>query len=385
MRIAKLLVKECTLGFLFPLIYRYFARKPTVIGRVLFFETKERGMPDSFALLWRRLEGDPDRDPRYTTLQQNHVSPRRYFANCIHALRDFANAEVIFLADASDLLSCVSLRPETKVVQLWHACGAFKKWGMSTADLKFGNTRKQIERHPYYRNLSLVTISSPEVAWAYIEAMDLKDQKGIVKPLGVSRTDVFFDNDYLTHARKRVEKSFPASKNKRIILYAPTFRGHVGTAEGPRELDIPALRRALSDRYVLIIRHHPFVKNPVSIPAECGDFAYQAPSDFVINELLCAADVCITDYSSIVFEYSLLNRPMVFFAYDLDEYDDWRGFYYAYDEFTPGPVFQTSEAVVDYLKHVDDRFDPGIVGAFRAKFMSSCDGRATDRILNEIW
>ena len=72
---------------------------------------------------------------------------------------------------------------------------------------------------------------------------------------------------------------------------------------------------------------------------------------------------------------------MIFFAYDLDDYNDWRGFYYSYDEFTPGPVLTTSEEVVDYLVHLEERFDPGEVEAFRDKFMSACDGHATDRVL----
>ena len=107
--------------------------------------------------------------------------------------------------------------------------------------------------------------------------------------------------------------------------------------------------------------------------------------DVSIDDLLCTADACISDYSSIVFEYSLFGRPMVFFAYDLSDYDDWRGFYYSYDEFTPGPVFNTSEEVLDYLVHLDERFDPAKVAAFREKFMCACDGHATDRIMKVVF
>lgn len=72
---------------------------------------------------------------------------------------------VFFLNDASNVVSCLPLREGTTVVQLWHGCGAFKKWGMSTADLIFGGSRDEILRHPFYKNLSLVTVSSPEVVW----------------------------------------------------------------------------------------------------------------------------------------------------------------------------------------------------------------------------
>ena len=100
-----------------------------------------------------------------------------------------------------------------------------------------------------------------------------------------------------------------------------------------------------------------------------------------IDAVMVAADVCVSDYSSLVFEYSLLDRPMAFFAYDRADYDDWRGFYYDYDEMTPGPIFSTTEELVDWVEHLDERFDASEVAAFRERFMSACDGHATERIV----
>ena len=75
---------------------------------------------------------------------------------------------------------------------------------------------------------------------------------------------------------------------------------------------------------------------------------------------------------------------MIFFAYDLDEYFDWRGFFYDYDEMTPGPIVKETEQVIDYIKHIEERFDVSEVEAFREKFMSACDGHVTERILNNV-
>lgn len=104
-----------------------------------------------------------------------------------------------------------------------------------------------------------------------------------------------------------------------------------------------------------------------------------------IEDLLCVSDICISDYSSLVFEYSLFERPMLFFAYDLDEYFDWRGFYYDYNELTPGPVCKTNDEMIDYISHLDERFDKQKVIDFKEKFMRSCDGHATDRILHMVF
>lgn len=377
-------MKDLTLGFLFPILYRRYARQHVELGLTVFFETKERQMPGSFELLYQRLSEDSSKKVEYVTLAHNSVSLLRYYHNCVTALKRIAIAELVFLDDASDLVSCLPMRSETCVVQLWHACGAFKKWGVSTAELKFGNTLEDIRRHPFYQNLSLVTVSSPEVVWAYVEAMDLAGRESVVRPLGVSRTDVFFDEEYIVGARCHVEELFPPARGRKVVLYAPTFRGETNAAKEPNKLDIVAMKRALGDKWVLIIKHHPFVRHPTPIPEDCKDFACLAQRDIAIEELLCAADACISDYSSIVFEYSLLERPMVFFAYDLDDYNDWRGFYYSYDEFTPGPVVATTEEVADYLVNVDSRFDRMQVVAFRNKFMCACDGHATDRVLEWV-
>ena len=354
-------------------------------GRVLFLETKEQDMPDSFDLLFRRLEDDPAKKPRYVSLAQNHVSYKQYLKNCINALHDISRAEVVVLSDASDLVSCIKMRPETKAIQLWHACGAFKKWGMSTAELKFGGSREDLLRHPFYKNLSLVTVSSPEVVWAYEEAMVLEDQPGVVQPIGVSRTDKFFDPAFLEEARQHVEGAVPQIAGKKVILYAPTFRGRVASAKGPDQLDIDLMRQRLGHECVLLIKHHPFVKKLPPIPDTCKEFAFQVSGDLPIDELLAVSDVCVSDYSSLVFEYSLFGRPMAFFAYDLEDYGDWRGFYYDYDELTPGPVFGDSEALVDWLERVDELFDAERVDSFRRKFMGSCDGRSTERIYDRMF
>ena len=215
--------------------------------------------------------------------------------------------------------------------------------------------------------------------------MNLKDTKTQVVATGVSRTDVFYDQHFIEQSKAAVYSVCPAAENKKIILYAPTFRGRVAKAESPDCLDIPAMKRALGDEYVLLIKHHPFVKQPPVVPEDCTDFAMDVTKSLEIDQLLCASDVCVSDYSSLIFEYSLFERPMIFFAYDLDDYFDWRGFYYNYDELTPGPVVKETEEIIDYIRHLDARFDQAQVHAFKEKFMSSCDGHATDRIMALVY
>ncbi len=381
---AKQRIKDVVLGWYLPRVYREAAQQPVQDDLVLFIEQKQPDMPDSFFTMHAYLEHGFDYRLEFISLGYMRADIKTYYRNCVQMVRRLAVAHYVFLNDASDVVSCVPLRDQTKVAQLWHGCGAFKKWGMSTADLIFGGNRRQLLRHPFYKNLSLVTVSSPEVAWAYREAMVLEDDPDVVQATGVSRTDVFFDVEWLDQSRHDVLAAVPQAQGRRIILYAPTFRGRVKNAEGPDRLDIPAMQEALGRDCVLLIKHHPFVKRRPAIPEECTDFAFDVSSNLPIDALLSVADVCISDYSSLVFEYSLFGRPMAFFAYDKDDYADWRGFYYDYDQLTPGPVFTENETLIDWLSHVDERFDAEQVKAFRDKFMSACDGHSTERIAQQL-
>ncbi|NCA32188.1 CDP-glycerol glycerophosphotransferase family protein [Adlercreutzia muris] len=373
--------KDILLFQVLPTEYRRAAKQPIEPGKVVFLENKEADIPESFEVLYERLGRVPELDLRFISLGETRVRLRQYYQNCIEAVRQLATAQCVFLNDASNVVSCLPLREGTTVVQLWHGCGAFKKWGMSTADLIFGGSRTEILRHPFYKNLSLVTVSSPEVVWAYEEAMVLQKEPGVVQPTGVSRTDVFFDGEYLQKSREKLLSLVPAAEGKRVIVYAPTFRGRVAQAEGPTALDIAAMKQAMGEDAVLLIKHHPFVRELPAIPDDCRDFAFDVTRDIAINELICSADAVISDYSSLVFEYSLFGRPMVFFAFDQEEYADWRGFYYDYDALTPGPVCTSTEEVIRAVLESADNFDSSEVDAFRERFMCACDGRATDRII----
>ena len=368
----------------FPLGYKHYIKgKKIKRKKAVFVEVRFDEITDSFRLVYDRMKADGF-DVHEQFIENIKPGKWGYIKRCLRMLEDISDAHYVFLNDACNVTSCIPLRKGTKIYQLWHACGAFKKFGMSTAELIFGDNRKSLEKYPNYGNLSYVTVSSPEVIWAYEEAMNLKDTKTQVVATGVSRTDVFYDQHFIEQSKAAVYSVCPAAENKKIILYAPTFRGRVAKAESPDCLDIPAMKRALGDEYVLLIKHHPFVKQPPVVPEDCADFAMDVTKSLEIDQLLCASDVCVSDYSSLIFEYSLFERPMIFFAYDLDDYFDWRGFYYNYDELTPGPVVQETEEIIDYIRHLDARFDQAQVHAFKEKFMSSCDGHATDRIMTLV-
>ena len=333
-----------------PKAYREAAKAPVDEKKVVFVEVRHPQVTNSMQVMFDELANNYDYNIHTHFLLTNGTIRADFRKRCLDAVKDIATAKYVFMNEASNTMSAMPLRPETKIIQLWHGCGAFKKFGFSTADLIFGASKDEQLRHPFNKNYSLVTVSSPEVIWAYNEAMNIDESKGIVQATGSSRTDIFYNKEFLKEAREHVYELVPQAKDKKIILYAPTFRGRVAKAETPDMLNIKMFYEALGDEYVLLIKHHPVVKNPPAVPEEYKNFAMDVGNILSIEELLSTADICISDYSSLVFEYSLFEKPLIFFAYDLDEYFDWRGFYYDYYELAPGLIAKTNFEMIDYIK-----------------------------------
>lgn len=368
-----------------PRVYKEAAKQPVDEKKIVFVEIRHPHITNSFEVMFDELANNYDYNLHPHFLLNSNTIRADYAKRVLNAVEDIATAKYVFLNEGSNAISAIPLRPETKVIQLWHGCGAFKKFGFSTADLIFGASRKEQLKHPFNENYSLVTVSSPEVVWAYKEAMNMPEDSEIVQPLGSSRTDIFFNDEYINQAYENVYKLVPQAKGKKVILYAPTFRGRVARAKTPNRLNVKMFYEALGDDYVLLFKHHPVVKKRPEIEKEFSDFAFDVTDTLSIEDLLITSDFCISDYSSLVFEYSLFEKPLIFFAYDLDLYFDWRGFYYDYDELAPGPICKTNYEMIDYIKNIDTRFDKQAVIDFKDKFMRSCDGHATERILNTMF
>ena len=379
----KKFLKWLTYNKIYPLVYKRAAKKKVNNKKVVFIEVRQNYLTDNFQLLYDELK---ERGYKIEVFYLQNIAPNyiEFIKRCINMMKLIGDAKYIFFNDACDVISHVKIRKETVVTQTWHACGAFKKFGMGVADKIFGANKETQLKYSGYTNLDYVTVSSPDIVWAYEMAMNLRPEDKIVRPVGVSRTDIFYDKDYIQSSYDKVYEVFPQAKGKKVVLYAPTFRGRVAKAKGPNRLDWTALYENFGDEYVFLVKHHPFVKKLPNIPEEYADFAKDVTKELAIETLLCASDICISDYSSLVFEYSLFERPMIFFAYDLENYFDWRGFFYDYDTLTPGPVVSTTEEIIDYIKQYKEGFDPTEVRAFREKFMSACDGHATEKILDLV-
>jgi CDP-ribitol ribitolphosphotransferase len=293
-----------------------------------------------------------------------------------------ATAKVVVVDDYYFPLYVVTPREGTIAVQTWHASGAFKKFGYSVGDKGFGLDAATADRIRIHSNYDVCLIGSMNAAPAYAEAFGQPLER-FRADLGIPRTDVLFGEERTAATIASLRQRYAIPTDRRVILYAPTFRGQrVTEARFPTDLDLALLHERLGEDHVVLVRSHPLVHEDARPGASLGGFAIDVSDHPDVNELLLVSDVLVTDYSSVIFEYALLGRPMLFFAPDLDAYERERGFYADYRSWVPGPVLETTEGVATALRA--GSFDLERVRAFREASFEVADGHATERFIEGI-
>lgn len=205
--------------------------------------------------------------------------------------------------------------------------------------------------------------------------------------IGYPRNDLLVNSNHECEIN-RIKRKLQLPMDKKVILYAPTWRddehngGQVYQFGSP--IDYSYMKKELADDYILLVKAHYLVGLDLDTSVY-RDFLYCFGADFDITELYLVSDLLITDYSSVMFDYSILRRPMLFYAYDLENYrEHLRGFYFDYEREVPGPVVTTTRQLVeailaDNYSAYQERYD-----AFVKKFNHADDGKASERIVNLI-
>ena len=293
-----------------------------------------------------------------------------------------ASSAVTVVDDYFFPLYPIQRRPGTTVIQAWHACGAFKRFGYSLADRTFGSDEALRRRIRIHANYDTCLVSSMTVAPHYAEAFGQPLER-FRADLGIPRTDVLFGAERIAAVVAAIRHRYAIPTDRRVVLYAPTFRGDsVGAARADGLPDWRLLRDRLGDDHVLLVRLHPFVRDALVIDRELDGFVTDVSDHPDINELLHVADVLVTDYSSVIFEFALLGRPMVFYAPDLEAYERERGFYLDYRADVPGPVADTTAALAEAIRDPDPDLER--VAAFARRSFDVADGASTGRVVERL-
>lgn len=311
---------------------------------------------------------------------KKHVSERRNIFDKIRFPILLGKAKYIFLDDYHPMLINLKFRRSQEIIQVWHAVGAFKTVGYSRIGKKGGHFFHN-KNHRYYTK---TFVASEQDIPIYAEAFGIQEK--CIIPSGVPRTDVFFDKEYQKKIRENVFTAYPKIKGKNVILFAPTFRGNGHrTAFYPFfKIDIAKLADyAKRHNTIILIKMHPLVRNKFRIPKEYKEQFLDVYDYREVNNLLFITDLLVSDYSSIVYEFALLKKPMLFYAYDLDDYISSRDFYVDYNSFVPGKIVNDFDELLLALEKKD--FESYKIEPFLNKHFKYLDGKATERLIENIF
>ncbi len=358
-------VKRVGMNYLNKFITEYYRRKP-LQNRVFFYTIRAN---DSL------LEN-------IDFVYQNCNSEKVVFAKMLpHSFKQIAQvrkymltSKVIVTDDYMKYLREVRLRDGQKVVQLWHAGGAFKRFGLDAP-----SRLTRLEEYKTHSQYSDVCVTSEYVRQFYAHAFGI--DMDVVKAIGSPRTDAILDSEKVKEKKDTICSRHPLLKNKKVYVYFPTFRECEGAPMAlDTKIDWAKLNEDLADDEVFVVSRHPVMKDEFFK----GSF-YSRVKDYTSDptpELLAVADVVITDYSSIIFDASLMDKAMLFYCPDYGNYE--RDFYLDYDNDLPGEIISDFSELLPALRRADEVSSKDVIAAFREKEMGACDGHSTQRIVKLV-
>ena len=295
-----------------------------------------------------------------------------YAIRMVRAMYHLRTAGVVVVDNAWLPIHVAPHPARTIVIQVWHAAGALKRFGLDATD-----PIREPERTFLHRHYDWVVTSGESSREPWSRALRTGIER--VVALGSPRTDTFFDAKSSAAARARVLAAYPDMVNRRVITYAPTFRGRGPAKRSAGGLDAHRLRASLRPGDVLVLKSHPNL-DPSLVDTAGFDVVVDPADD--MNDLLLATDVLITDYSSAIFEWSLLRRPLVLFVPDLDVYEREPGLYLNYRTEMIGTREVDTEGVIHAIVNNDFALTP--YDAFVLRHLSACDGTSATRFVRQM-
>lgn len=278
----------------------------------------------------------------------------------------------------------------TIYLQTWHGT-PLKRLGVDIEEVHMPGTNTEI----YKRNF-LFEASK----WDYLISPNEYSSKIFRRAFGFNKTMIesgYPRNDFLVQNKndqetiQAIKKKCGIPNDKKVILYAPTWRDNQYYAKGKYkfklEFDLELMKEELSDEYVILLRLHYLVAENLDLSGY-DDFIFDLSRHEDIRDLYLISDILITDYSSVFFDYANLKRPMLFFVYDIEDYRDYlRGFYVDFEKVAPGPLVKTTEELIEEIRNIEENATvyADVIELFYNKFCYLEDGRATERVVKEVF
>lgn len=277
-------------------------------------------------------------------------------------------------------------------LQCWHGT-PLKRLGCDLIhfDNKLNTMKEMKKRYKVEAKKFSYFISPSKYATEkFVSAWNLKEvgKENIIIEKGYPRNDFLYN--YTKNDVEKIKSKFRLENtDKKIILYAPTYRGDQHTSglgyTYKEEVNFERFQKELRDDFIILFRPHYFVANTFNFEKYKG-FVYNVADVDDINELYIISDILITDYSSVFFDYANLKRPMIFYMYDLEHYrDESNGFYFNVEEELPGKITRTDDELLEEIKRVSKEFAyEEKYKKFNEKYNYLEDGKASKRVVEDV-
>lgn len=293
----------------------------------------------------------------------------KYFFHMIVQMYHISTSKVVIVDSYCIVLSVLKHKKQTKVIQIWHAISAIKKFGYQTIGKTTGADKETADLMCMHKNYDYVLCSSKITKDYFIEAFNINEQN--IKYLALPRLDYIMKKD--ADKEKEIYNTYPELKKKINILYVPTFRKF-------KKVKInDVIQRIDTNKYNLIVKLHPLDKKNYKYLEKDG-VIYD--SLFTSYDLLKICDKVVTDYSSLAMEASILNKPLYFYIYDWKMYHEDPGLNFNFKKEEIG--MYSTNSPVKLLRMFEREYDYEILKKFRNKYISVDINNCTEKIVKFI-
>lgn len=295
------------------------------------------------------------------TLNRGMRCKIRYAFHILKQMKHISTSRAVVIDSYCIGVSFFKQRKSLNVIQIWHALGALKKFGKSIIENGGeGRSEKLSKAMNMHGNYTCILASSEKCIGPYSEAFGYEPSN--IKIGSLPRVDALMSDDFKEKVIKKIDIKYPelvsAKGNKKIVVYAPTFRKGEDISR-----QIENLANALNqDEYTLVIKKHPLMEISDNLMGTTVD------NMFSTMEMLVIADYVVCDYSAVVYEAALLEKPLFFYCFDLDEYTSNRDFYLNYTEDMPGPIGKNGTEIANLIN--GEQFDIDRVKSFAKAYVS---------------
>jgi len=290
-----------------------------------------------------------------------------YILKCMYHI---ATSKVCIIDGYSIPISILKHKKHLIVIQIWHASGAIKKFGYQILEQKEGRKSEIAKAMNMHKNYSYVMAPSKETAKFYSEAFKIEKNKIFINSL--PRIDYLLDKSLTEEKIKEFYKQYPTYKNKKTILYVPTFRKNNDCTEIINKI----VECIDFKKYNLIIKLHPLDITP-------DKELYTVDKKYDTYDLLKIADYVITDYSSIAFEASLLKKQLYFYMYDIEDYTEKRGLNFNIFKEMSSSTKNNINEIIELIEN--EQYDYKQLENFKVKYMGDDNSNSTSKLIDFIF